>query len=147
MDFQLTELLGKSIGMTSIFFDRGPIMERLAEKLKKTVFIISSKETCCPKLTGEWSEENPVCGHSDVIALLANDCFGGEIFHDINHDYYFTRIANDNFFQSVRALKCGSLITAHETVTPEELVWKNNGDIGTRYSIFKKKAIEYLNRK
>ena len=36
------------------------------------------RETCAPRLRGDWSEENPTLGQCSITAFLVQELFGGE---------------------------------------------------------------------
>ena len=38
------------------------------------------KETCAPRLRGEWSEENKTLGQCSITSFLVQDIFGGKVF-------------------------------------------------------------------
>lgn len=39
-----------------------------------------SRETCAPRMRGDWTEENPTLGQCSVTAFLAQDIFGGQVY-------------------------------------------------------------------
>ena len=41
---------------------------------------IWSKETCAPRLRGEWSKENKTLGQCSITAFLMQDLYGGEVY-------------------------------------------------------------------
>ena len=38
------------------------------------------RETCAPRLRGDWSEENKTCGQCTITAFLMQDVFGGRVY-------------------------------------------------------------------
>ena len=38
------------------------------------------RETCAPRLRGDWSEENPTLGQCSITAFLVQELFGGTVY-------------------------------------------------------------------
>lgn len=38
------------------------------------------RETCAPRLRGQWTEGNPTLGQCSITAFLVQDIFGGEVY-------------------------------------------------------------------
>ncbi len=146
MDIEFAQLIGRAIGLKTIFFTEC-VIEPMMQKLTEVVWIIAAKDTCSPDFFAEWSDDNPLIGHSDITALLAHDCFGGTINCDSNHNYFWLQTGGNLPFHTFAALKSGSLIVSHETKTAEEMILEDKNDVAKRHNIFKKRAIELLNRK
>ena len=48
--------------------------------LYNALWHIWKKETCAPRMQGEWSEENRTLGQCSITAFLAQDIFGGLVY-------------------------------------------------------------------
>ncbi len=53
---------------------------RSAEELFEVLLKLWCKETCAPRMRGDWTEDDPTLGQCSVTAFLCQDLFGGEVF-------------------------------------------------------------------
>ncbi len=50
------------------------------------------KDTCYPKCSDQWSQNNPALGQCAVTALLVQDYFGGDILYCSHNDHFFNYV-------------------------------------------------------
>lgn len=48
--------------------------------LYRTLKRVWCRETCAPRLRGDWSEENPTLGQCSITAFLVQELFGGTVY-------------------------------------------------------------------
>ena len=54
----------------------GPEVLRLYDDLRR----LWSRDTCAPRMSKDWSENNPTLGQSSITAFLVQDLLGGRVY-------------------------------------------------------------------
>ena len=62
---------------------------RTPKDLYDALFPIWCAYTCAPRLREQWSKENRTLGQCSITAFLAQDLFGGKVYHHVVGDCVF----------------------------------------------------------
>ena len=69
----------KEITENCSFYGAETVPETL-RALYRTLRRVWCRETCAPRLRGDWSEENPTLGQCSITAFLVQELFGGTVY-------------------------------------------------------------------
>lgn len=109
------------------------------ELLKEYLNKIYSKDTCYPLCKNEWNISNPTFGHCEIVSLIVNDYFGGEIYKikvdGISH--YFNII--DNNIIDLTSNQFGKEINYNNKIKKQRQEILEDNNTLFRYNLLKRK--------
>jgi len=140
---KLLELIAKHFMIDINRMDKAVILRKIVATVCSIISLKTRKETCNPRYVDDWSEEDFIIGHQDVVALILSECLGGKILYNQKYDYYWIKLTNGEYLHAMLfRLPSGSLLIADEELSLDEMITKNKDNVAERFNALKNKILE-----